>query len=75
MGEVVDLDVVTTLEYPPKKILKRALDEDLATVVVIGYTKDGEEYFSSSIPDSAEVTYMMERAKWNLFQEVDNMSK
>lgn len=54
MGEVVNLWCVTRLDLPPNRILESAIDK-LESVVIIGYDKDGQEYFASSIADGAEV--------------------
>lgn len=70
MGEVVELDVVTTLDIDPDRVLNKAIGE-LDRVVVVGFTKDGSEYFASSVADGAEVTWMLERAKYKLMKIVD----
>lgn len=71
--KVVDLPCVTTLPIPPEKILRRALREGLSDVVVIGYDKEGGEYFASSEPDAAEVLYMLVRAQHRLMRTVDRL--
>ena len=65
MGDVVNLNMVTRLDQPPDRILEAALGE-LESVVVIGYDKDGGEYFASSIADGGTVLWLMERLKREL---------
>lgn len=68
---VYDTGIVTKLDLPPERILQSALKADLADVVVIAYTKDGDEYFASSAADGGYVLWMIERAKLKLIQEPD----
>lgn len=63
---VVTFDHPTKLDLPPERILNGALTQELSGVVVIGWTKDGEEYFASSMADGAEVIWLMERFKLQL---------
>jgi hypothetical protein len=70
MGEVVDLDVITTLDMDPDRILERAKGE-LETAIVIGFDKDGEEYFASSVADGAQALWILERAKKALLETPD----
>jgi hypothetical protein len=63
MGEVVDLRVATTLDIPCERVLRRATEADLETVIVIGREKDGELYFASSVADGGDVLWLMEHAK------------
>lgn len=70
MGEVVDLNCVTRLPLDPDKILRSAIGE-LDRVVVIGVTKDGDEYFSSSEADGGSIIWDIERAKLRLLRVVD----
>jgi hypothetical protein len=70
MGEVVDLDVVTTLDLDPDRILDRAKGQ-LETVIIIGVDEDGDEYFASSVADGGSALWMMERAKKALLETPD----
>lgn len=70
---VVVLNVATRLDVPAERILKAALDNDLESVVIAGYYKDGEEYFASSIADGGTVLWLMERLKIELMS-VSNIS-
>lgn len=66
MGEVVDLDMVTRLDIPVERVLSRALEADLQSVVLLAYDKDGEEYFASSFADGGDMLWLMRRAERKL---------
>lgn len=57
---------VTKLDLPVDRVLESAAGEDLRCVVVLGYGKDGAEYFASSIADGADVLWLLERLKMQL---------
>lgn len=63
---VIILPVITTLDIPPERVLMQAVKDDLNSCFVIGYAKDGSEYFSSSTSDGANIIWMMERVKMKL---------
>lgn len=65
MGEVVELDVVTSLDLPVERILRRAQEAGLEGVVVLGW-KDGEPYFVSSYADGPKVLWLLELTKLRL---------
>lgn len=62
MGEVIDLPVVTRLDLSADKVLESAIGE-MDQVIVIGYDKEGDEYFASSIAGGPECLWLMERFK------------
>ena len=66
MGKVITLGGVTRLDLPPDRILEAA-EGALESVVLLGYTKDGEEYFASSLADGGDVLWLLERCKDKLF--------
>lgn len=66
MGDVVILPVITSLDCPAERILSMALQDELDKVVIMGYHKDGSEFFASSIADGGTVLWMMERSKIKL---------
>jgi hypothetical protein len=67
MGEVIPLGCVTRLDLPVDRILEGAAGK-LESVVLMGYTKDGEEYFASSIADGGDVLWLLEKCKQALFE-------
>jgi hypothetical protein len=70
MGEVVDLNVVTSLPLDPDRVLRAAIG-NLSSVVIIGTTTDGDEWFSSSEPDGPSILWDLERAKLKLLRVVE----
>ncbi len=63
MGDGVYPGFITKLDLPPERILNDALEVNLESAVILGYDKDGNEYFASSIADGGTVLWLMERAK------------
>lgn len=63
MSNVVELPVVTSLDIPCERILRKAAEADLQTAIVIGRDQDGELYFASSVADGGDVLWLMEIAK------------
>lgn len=59
---------LTYADLPTDKVLAAATNK-LSDVVIIGYTKDGEEYFASSMADGASVLWLAERLKKYLLEE------
>ncbi len=66
MAEVLTYTGVTTLDCPAERILDLAAKADLDAAVVVGWTKDGEFYFASSVADGPEVLWLIEIAKKKL---------
>jgi hypothetical protein len=62
MGKVIPLGCVTRLDLPPNRILDAARDE-LESVVLLGYSATGEEYFATSLADGGGVLWLLERCK------------
>lgn len=69
MSDVVDFPGITMLSIPPEKILEGAKKQNLADVLVIGWTGKGELYFASSSADGAEVNWLIDQAKAALIAE------
>lgn len=65
------LGVVSTEDTSPTVALAAAHNEDLEYVVVLGMTKDGHEFFASSVSDAVESIYVCQRAIWALNKIVD----
>ena len=74
MGEVVDLPVVTKLDLSPDRVLAKATERGLESCVVVGYTKEGDEYFASTLADAGEVVWLLERSKHKLMKVVDDLA-
>ena len=73
MSNVVYLSTVTRLDLPPDRILEQAVGK-MEGVIVIGYDKDGNEYFASSYADGGEALWLLERAKMALLN-ADKLSE
>lgn len=65
----------TTLDLDPQILLLKALNERMKEVVIIGYDRDGFEYFASSVSDGGNVLWHIERAKHNLLKITDQMTE
>lgn len=70
-ADIVELDTITSLDIPAERVLRKASEADLKSVVVLGYDEDGEEYFASSLADGGDVVWLMERAKMKLLAMPD----
>lgn len=64
-SNVVELGCITKLDLPPDRILNNAL-EKLDGVVLVGWDKQGEFYFSSSYASGPEALWLLEKAKTEL---------
>lgn len=62
MGKVVQFTGLTTLDHEPDQVLEAALGK-LDTCVVIGYNKDGSQFFASSSSDGGMCMWLLEQAK------------
>ena len=66
---VIPIGGVTYLDIDPDLMLKNTIGT-LDSVVIIGYDKDGGEYFASSIADGPEVLWLLEQLKLKLLEIV-----
>lgn len=60
-GNVVDFTGITRLDLDPERVLAKAAGQ-LASVIVVGFDKDGEEFFASSVSDGGEALWILQRA-------------
>lgn len=67
MGELITFRGVTSLDLPPERILEAAKSE-LKHVVVLGYDKEDNFYFASSMADGGDVLWLIETLKLRLLQ-------
>lgn len=70
-ANVEHLNNVTALDISPTAVLAGAHNSDLEYVIVVGMTKEGHEYFASSVADAAESVYTLQRGIWKLNKIVD----
>ena len=66
-GTVVDFTGVTRLNADPDRVIRSAIGE-CDRVVILGYTKDGGEYFASSVADGGTIIWLLERLKKKLLE-------
>jgi len=62
MGKILPFHGLTKLDIPVDRILE-GVKGKLDSVVILGYDKDEDEYFASSIADGGEVLWLLERCK------------
>lgn len=72
MSNVAIFTGITPLPFDADVMLGGAKRAGLKTVVIIGETEDGEEYFTASIGDGPETLWMLERAKYKLMKTCDD---
>lgn len=65
MTNVLKFTGITFLDLPPDVILEGSVGK-LESVIVLGYTNDGEEYFASSMADGADALWHLQRAAHKL---------
>lgn len=70
---VVPLNNVTRLDIPVSRVANMAEKVELESIVILGYTRDGEEYFASSIADGGTVLWLMERMKARMLGALDGI--
>lgn len=58
---VEKLDIVTSVDLNPNDVLLAAINNGMDKVIVIGYDKNGEEYFASSYADGPNVAWLCNR--------------
>lgn len=67
MAKVIPFCGITKLDMDPDTILEH-LKGQLEGFVLIGYTNEGEEFFSSTYADGGTVLWLMEQCKLKLLQ-------
>ena len=72
MNNVTDFPGITRLPSDPARVIDHAAQANLTSVVVIGFTADGDEYFRSSDADGGAVLWHLERAKHKLIAMPDH---
>jgi hypothetical protein len=65
MSNVIPFNGITRLDLNPDMVLENTKGK-LEGVIIIGYDKDGEEYFASSYADGGDVLWLLERMKMRL---------
>lgn len=68
---VISFRGISSLDLNPNRVLQEAINDDLQYVVIMGFRKDGSEYFKTSVADGGDVLWIMERSKLKLLRTVD----
>lgn len=68
MTNVIEPSFITKLDIPTERILRKAQDAGLGTVVVVGWDEGGELYFASSVADGGDTLWLLEMAKKKLLE-------
>jgi len=70
MGEIVTLPVITRLDLDADRTLEN-LKGKIEGFVMVGYDKDGKEFFSSTYSDGGKALWLLERLKIQLLKDND----
>lgn len=71
MGKVIPLNNITRLDLPPDRVLE-GLKGMMESLVILGYDKQGEMVFSSTLADGGEVLWLLEVCKKKLLDLEDS---
>lgn len=63
MGNVVVLQVETTLDLPLDRILDGAREKEVTDCLLLAYDKDGAFYMASQTCDAGTLLILLERAR------------
>ena len=72
MSNVIQFRGITRLNLDPDMVLENNKGK-LEGVVILGYGKDGSEYFASTYADGGEVLWLLERCKKMLLEVPDGL--
>ncbi len=70
MSNVIPFTGITKLDLDPYTVLENTKGK-LEGAVILGYDKEGKEYFASTYADGGNVLWLLERCKLNLLRIVD----
>lgn len=70
MRNVITFNGITRLDIDPDVVLDAAQGK-LSGVVLLGYDKNGEEYFATSYADGGDALWLLERLKKQLLEMGD----
>jgi len=71
-AEVVYPGFITKLDIPPGRILAKASEAELESAVVVGFDKNGDFYFASSLAAGPEVLWLLKLAEKKLLEVGDD---
>jgi hypothetical protein len=64
-AKIIPFNGITRLDLNPDMVLENTKGK-LEGVIIIGYNKEGDEYFASSYADGGDVLWLLERMKLRL---------
>jgi hypothetical protein len=62
MSNVILFNGITKLDLDPDMVLENTKGK-LESVILIGYDKEGKEYFASTYADGGDILWLLERMK------------
>ncbi len=68
MADLLNFNGITKLDIPVDCILSGAAESDLQSVIVLGWDKEGEFYFASSMADGGDILWLLELTKKKLLE-------
>lgn len=72
VAKVIQFRGITRLNLDPDTVLENNKGK-LEGLVILGYDKDGDEYFASTYADGSEVLWLLERCKKMLLEVPDGL--
>lgn len=72
VAKVIQFRGITRLNLDPDTVLENNKGK-LEGLVILGYDKDGDEYFASTYADGSEVLWLLERCKKMLLEVQDGL--
>jgi hypothetical protein len=70
---IIEFTGITRLNMDPDRALEKAKGQ-LGGVLILGFAKDGEEYFASSYADGGTALWLLERCKHRLLTAADEIN-
>lgn len=74
MTEVIEFPKEARHEVEPDVVLSEAMGQ-LTDVVVVGWDKDGNDFYHSSMADAKQAYWHLARAQWRLMRMCDAMEE
>lgn len=74
-ADIIAFPGATSLDISPELVLSEASKQEFERVIVIGLTKDGDEYVSCSDADGGVFLWDVERAKHRMMRAVDALEE
>jgi hypothetical protein len=66
MAKILPINKIEHLDVPVEDVL--SIIPSLDTVIIAGWTKDGDEYFASSVDSGGTILWLIERMRKRLLE-------